>query len=77
LPSAEVEPIDAEIVGYQLTTGAADRSGDRGGELEECQEVLGVAFVADGEAPVASQPGDGAFDLPAVAAESVAGVDAA
>lgn len=38
---------------------------------------MGVAFVADGEAAVAAEPGDGAFDLPAVAAEAFAGVDAA
>jgi len=36
-----------------------------------------VPFVADGEAAVAGEPGDGAFDLPAVSAEAVAGVDAA
>jgi len=45
-------------------------AGDRGGELEECEEVVGVAFVADGQSAVAGKPGDGAFDLPAVAAES-------
>jgi hypothetical protein len=38
---------------------------------------VGVPFVADGEAAVAGEPGDGAFDLPAVSAETVAGVDAA
>ena len=38
---------------------------------------VGVALVADGEAAVAGEPGDGAFDLPAVSAEAVAGVDAA
>lgn len=38
---------------------------------------MGVAFVADGEAAVAAEPGDGAFDLPTVAAEAFAGVDAA
>ena len=34
-------------------------------------------LVADGEAAVAGAPGGGAFDLPAVSAEAVAGVDAA
>jgi len=31
---------------------------------------VGVAVVADGEAAVAVEPGEGAFDDPAVAAES-------
>lgn len=38
---------------------------------------MGVPFVADSQAAVAGEPGDGAFDLPAVSAEAVAGVDAA
>lgn len=36
-----------------------------------------MAFVADRDAAVAAEPGDGAFDLPAVSAEVFAGVDAA
>ena len=31
---------------------------------------VGVAFVADGEAAVAGEPGEGAFDDPALGAES-------
>jgi hypothetical protein len=38
---------------------------------------MGVPFVADGQASVAGEPGDGAFDLPAVSAEAVTAVDAA
>lgn len=35
------------------------------------------AFVADVEAAVAGEPGDGAFDLPAVTGDAFSGVDAA
>jgi hypothetical protein len=38
--------------------------------------VARFAFVADGQAPVAGQPGDRPFDDPPVAAEFVAGFDA-
>ena len=47
------------------------------GEGEEGAEEAGVAFVAYGQASVSGEPGDGAFDLPAVSAEAFAGVDAA
>ena len=40
------------------------------GEGEEGFVHVGVAVVADGEAAVAVEPGKGAFDDPAVAAES-------
>lgn len=46
------------------------------GEGEECEEVGGFAFVADGKASAAGEPGDRAFDHPAVAAKLVAGLDA-
>ena len=46
------------------------------GEGEESAVVAGLAFVADGESAVAEQPGDGAFDDPAVSAESIVGLDA-
>ena len=39
------------------------------GEGEEGFVHVGVAVVADGEAAVAVEPGEGAFDDPAVAAE--------
>ena len=35
-------------------------------EVEEFAEVLGAGFVADGQASVAGEPHDGAFDLPPV-----------
>jgi hypothetical protein len=38
--------------------------------------VAGFAFVADGEAPVSGEPGDRAFDDPAVPAEFLSGFDA-
>ena len=40
------------------------------GEGEEGFVHVGVAVVEDGEAAVAVEPGTGAFDDPAVAAES-------
>jgi hypothetical protein len=40
------------------------------GEGEEGFVHVGVAVVADGEAAVAVEPGEGAFDDPAVGAES-------
>ena len=36
-----------------------------------------MPFVADGQAAVPGEPGDGAFDFPPVSAEAVCGVDAA
>ena len=45
-------------------------AGERGGEGEEGGEVGALAFVADAQAAVAEEPGDGAFDLPAVPAEA-------
>ena len=50
---------------------------ERGGEAEESAVEARFAFVADGQAPVAGEPGDGALDLPAVASQPFAGVDAA
>src|SRR5690606_6860933 len=43
---------------------------------EEAFEGIGAAFVADGQASVTGQPGDAAFDDPAVAAQFLAGLDA-
>nr|GLK40459.1 hypothetical protein GCM10017611_73340 [Rhodococcus wratislaviensis] len=45
--------------------------------MEESGKVLGVAFVADGQASVAGESGDGAFDLPPVPAQPVVPVDSA
>src|SRR5690606_6194920 len=45
-------------------------------EGEEAFEGIGAAFVADGQASVTGQPGDAAFDDPAVAAQFLAGLDA-
>ncbi len=51
-------------------------AGQCGGEGEEAFEGIGAAFVADGQASVTGQPGDAAFDDPAVAAQFLAGLDA-
>jgi hypothetical protein len=50
-------------------------AGDGGGEGEECEEVVGFAFVADGESSVSGEPQDSSFDHPAVPAELLAGLD--
>lgn len=52
-------------------------AGQRGCEGEERGEVAGFAFVAHGQPPVAEDPGDRPLDLPAPAAQSLAGLDAA
>jgi hypothetical protein len=51
-------------------------AGECGGEGEEGAEQVGVVFVADGEPVVVEEPGDAAFDDPAILAEGGAGVDA-
>jgi hypothetical protein len=51
-------------------------AGDGSREGEEGQEVAGVTFVAQGQPPVAGQPGERSFDDPPVPAELVTGLDA-
>ncbi|NIJ09807.1 hypothetical protein FHU38_000151 [Saccharomonospora amisosensis] len=51
-------------------------AGHGGSELEKCEEVLGFAFVAEGQASVSGEPGDGALDHPAVLAQFLGGFDA-
>ena len=48
------------------------------GDGEECFVDVGAAFVAQSESSVLVEPGDGAFDDPALAAEpgAVAGLEA-
>ena len=50
-------------------------AGQCGCEAEEGQEVCALSFVSDGQAPVAEEPRDRPFDLPAVFAEAFAGFD--
>lgn len=47
-----------------------------GGDARESEEVLRLAFVAAVQASAPCQPGHGAFDNPAVSAQSVRGFDA-
>ena len=47
------------------------------GECGEGQVDVGAALVADGQATVAGQPGEGAFHHPAMSAEAGAALDAA
>lgn len=51
-------------------------AGEGGGKGEEGAEVVGVAFVSDGESAVAEQPCDRSFDHPTVFAQLLAGLDA-
>jgi hypothetical protein len=51
-------------------------AGQRGGEAEEGEEVAAFALVPNSEAAEAEEPGDGAFDLPPVSAESLGRLDA-
>ncbi|NIJ11162.1 hypothetical protein FHU38_001506 [Saccharomonospora amisosensis] len=51
-------------------------AGDGCAECEEGEVVAGFAFISDGQAAVAGQPGDRSFDDPAVAAEFLGGFDA-
>ena len=56
------------MVGERVSCREDLVAGDGGGELEEYEKVVTVAFVADGQSAVAGEPGDGAFDFPAVSA---------
>lgn len=51
-------------------------AGECGSEGDEGAEEVGVTFVADGQASVVEQPGDRAFNDPAVFAEFLGGFDA-
>lgn len=46
------------------------------GYADEGEEVLGLAFVASVQTPATGQPGHGSLDHPAVAAQSLGGLDA-
>jgi hypothetical protein len=57
---------------------AEETQGDEGAaKLQEGQMNVGAVLVADLQAPEAVEPGEGAFNHPAVAAQSVLGLDAA
>lgn len=51
-------------------------AGEGGGEGEEGGEEVSVAFPAHCESAVVAEPGDGAFDFPALGAQVFAGLDA-
>ena len=46
----------------------------RTAEMEECGQEVGAALVADRQAPIGQQPGQGALHLPALAAQPLAGL---
>jgi len=63
--------LSLEVVSFGESSVADEGAGDAG----EGQEVLGFAFVAAVESAAAGKPGHGAFDRPAVPAESLGGLD--
>ena len=56
-----------EVISFGESAVADEGAGDAG----EGEEVVGFAFVAAVEAAAAGEPGHGAFDGPAVAAQSL------
>jgi len=52
-----------------ISFGQVAAADQRGGDADEGREVLGFAFVAAVQAAEAVEPGDGALDRSAVAAE--------
>lgn len=59
-----------------ISFGEAAVADEGGGDADEGEEVLGVAFVASVEAAEAVEPCHGALDRPAVSAEPLGGFDA-
>jgi hypothetical protein len=63
-----------ERVSQRSELAGADQ---RAGQVQECGEEVGVALVADGQAPVGQQPGQRSLDLPAMTAQQqLTGLDA-
>lgn len=61
-----------EIISFGESAVADQGAGDAG----EGEEVVGLAFVAAVQTSASGEPGHGAFDGPAVTAESLRGFDA-
>lgn len=70
LPMAGLEGVSRGLFAEFLVAG------EGGGEGEEGAEVVGIAFVSDGESAVTEQPCDRSFDHPTVFAQLLAGLDA-
>jgi hypothetical protein len=62
-----------ERVSQRSELAGADQ---RAGQVQECGEEVGVALVADGQAPVGQQPGQRSLDLLAMTAQQLTGLDA-
>ena len=60
-----------EVISFGESAVADEGAGDAG----EGEEVLGFALVASVETSTPGEPGHGAFDGPAVAAQSLRGLD--
>lgn len=63
-----VQALAAELELISFGESSADEGA---GDAGEGEEVVGFAFVAAVEAAAAGEPGHGAFDGPAVAAQSL------
>jgi hypothetical protein len=65
------EPLSTLVLLQRLQLPGADQ---RTTEMKECGQDVSAVLVADREAPVGQQPGQGAFDLPALSAQPLAGL---
>jgi hypothetical protein len=68
-----IGPCDLE----RVSVGEFLVAGEGCGECEECGEEVAIALVSQGQAAVAAEPGDGAFDDPAVPTQPGRRLDAA
>jgi hypothetical protein len=58
-----------------ISIGESAVADEGAGNAREGEEVLGFALVASMESAAAGEPGHGAFNGPAVAAQSLRGLD--
>lgn len=75
-PSGPLVLLDAGLgpeVADAISFGESAVTDEGAGDAGEGEEVLGFAFVASVEAAAAGKPGRGAFDGPAVPAQSLGG----
>ncbi len=70
-------PLQGQSLRISNTTGGESaKAYESGGDCEECEIEVGMAFVSDGKAPEPVEPGDGALDDPTMASEFLRGFDA-
>jgi len=77
LPLAVAREVGCRIAYLEDVSFGKSAVADQGaGDAGEGEEVVGFAFVAAVQSSAAGEPGHGAFDGPAVTAESLGGLDA-